>query len=500
MITAEFVDAAISGASTRNRPGLADLMAAAEADAFDIVVTESLDRLSRDLEDMAGIFKRLAYRGIKIITLADGEVGTLHVGLRGIVAKLYLEDLAQKTRRGQVGRVRAGRIPGGRCYGYDVVTVGSERGRRVVNSCEAEIIRRIFAEHLGGDSPLKIAARLNTEGVPGPRGGLWGASTINGSRKRRNGLLNNELYAGRLVYNRQRFLKDPATGKRQARANPGTDWITTEVPELLIIDAKTWEAVQSRRLLQNGTRLHHTRRPKRLLSGLLQCGDCGANFIVRTRHFVGCSRRINNGACNNKRVVSMVEIERRVLGALRQHLLAPEIVAGAIEAYRTERERLAREQCRMRTKVERDLAEVDRRIARLIDIIECKNDGREEARALAARIAVLEEQRREIESRMQRVPGPQVVSLHPQAAARYKHKVAEIHDALSRGDAASAEAVALVRELIIKIRIVPGNKGEPVGLDIVGDLAALMAAEPDGKTVTAMVVAGAGFEPTTFRL
>jgi site-specific DNA recombinase len=98
------------------------------------------------------------------------------------------------------------------------------------------------------------------------------------------------------------------------------------------------------------------------------------------------------------------------------------------------------------------------------------------------------------------VPGKEIVSLHPQAAQRYKQKVAEIHDALSRGDAASAEAVGLVRDLITEIRVMPRGKGEPVALEIVGDLAALMATERDENSVTASMVAGVGFEPTTFRL
>jgi site-specific DNA recombinase len=106
-VVAEFSDAAISGASLHNRPGLLDLLVAAQAQQFDAVLTESIDRLSRDLEDIAGLHKRLAYWGVKIVTLADGEVGKLHVGLKGIIASIYLDDLAQKTRRGQVGRVRA---------------------------------------------------------------------------------------------------------------------------------------------------------------------------------------------------------------------------------------------------------------------------------------------------------------------------------------------------------------------------------------------------------
>jgi site-specific DNA recombinase len=55
-VVREFSDAAISGASRHNRPGLADLMAAAEAGTVDVVVTESLDRIARNLADMAAIF------------------------------------------------------------------------------------------------------------------------------------------------------------------------------------------------------------------------------------------------------------------------------------------------------------------------------------------------------------------------------------------------------------------------------------------------------------
>jgi DNA invertase Pin-like site-specific DNA recombinase len=246
-VVAQFLDAAISGASLHNRPGLRDLLIAAKERRFEAVLTESLDRMSRDLEDIAGLHKRLAYWGVKIVTLADGEVGKLHVGLKGLIASLYLDDLAQKTRRGQVGCLRAGRIPGGRCYGYDVVNEGQERGRRIINAAEAAIVKRIFAEYLAGASPISIATQLNSEAIPSPRGGKWNASTINGSRKRANGILSNSLYVGVVTYNRQRFIKDPTTGKRQARPNPRSDWLTTKIPELRIVDSDTWEKLQAGR-------------------------------------------------------------------------------------------------------------------------------------------------------------------------------------------------------------------------------------------------------------
>ena len=75
---------------------------------FDVVLTESLDRLSRDQEDIAGFYKRTLFAGIKIVTLAEGEISELHVGLKGTMGALYLKDLALKTRRGLEGRVAPG--------------------------------------------------------------------------------------------------------------------------------------------------------------------------------------------------------------------------------------------------------------------------------------------------------------------------------------------------------------------------------------------------------
>lgn len=352
-VVAEFSDAAISGASIANRPGLQDLMRAAESGSFDVVLCEALDRVSRDLEDIAGIYKRLTFRGLQLVTIADGVVGTLHVGLRGIVARLYLEDLAQKTRRGQIGRARAGRVPGGRCYGYDVVA-GEERGKRVINEREAEIVRRIYREYAAGVRPMAIVKRLNVDKIPGPRGGPWNVSTLLGSRKRRNGILNAEVYVGRLVYNRQRFIKDPATGKRQARANAPDEWLTVDVPEFKIIDAETWAAVEARRAALGRTQLTQRRRPRHLLSGLLTCGTCGGSMIVATRMrditYFGCSVRLNRGACHNTRLAPAPDIEARVLAGLKRLLLAPEAIELAVEAYRAERVRLAREQAQARAR------------------------------------------------------------------------------------------------------------------------------------------------------
>ena len=109
-------------------------------------------------------------------------------------------------------------------------------GEREIDGGQAAIVHRMFEEYAAGCAPRLIATRLNREALPSPRGGQWNASTINGSRQRRNGILNNELYIGRITYNRQRFVKDPDTGKRTARPNPEHEWNVKEVSHLRIVD------------------------------------------------------------------------------------------------------------------------------------------------------------------------------------------------------------------------------------------------------------------------
>lgn len=120
------------------------------------------------------------------------------------------------------------------------------RGDRAIDPVEAAVVRRIFEDYARGLSPKKIAEALNLERVPGPQGGHWGTSTIHGNRERGTGILNNELYIGRQVWNRLRYVKDPGTGKRISRLNPETEWVITEVPDLQIIDDALWEQVRSR--------------------------------------------------------------------------------------------------------------------------------------------------------------------------------------------------------------------------------------------------------------
>jgi site-specific DNA recombinase len=165
----------------------------------DVVLAEALDRFSRDQEDTAGLFKRLTFAGVNIVTLAEGDITHLHIGLKGTMNALFLKELADKTRRGLRGRVELGKAGGGSAS----ATASSARFKDGVSrpasarSCpRSRIVRRIFKDYAPARRRSR-SRRLERRRLRGPRGALWSPSTIHGNPKRGTGILNNELYIGR---------------------------------------------------------------------------------------------------------------------------------------------------------------------------------------------------------------------------------------------------------------------------------------------------------------
>src|SRR5215472_1514980 len=162
VIVRTYSDAAASGAS-RFRPGYQWLLSELDRGIFDVVVVEALDRLSRKLADIADLYDRCAFAGIKLFAVNVDEIGAMHIGMLGTMAQLYLSDLREKTWRGQLGRVLQGKLPGGKAYGYEVAGPGT--GVRRIKPAEAAVIRRTFREFADGRSPRAIAKQLNAEGI-----------------------------------------------------------------------------------------------------------------------------------------------------------------------------------------------------------------------------------------------------------------------------------------------------------------------------------------------
>jgi site-specific DNA recombinase len=199
----------------------------------------------------------------------------------------------------------------------------------------------------------------------------------------------------------------------------------------------------------------------------------------------GCSVRMNRRGCDNARNVAANEVESRVLAALRKYLLAPDIIAAAIEAYCEERQRLSREASRERRSLEREYSDTKRKTEALIRAIEEGGD----TKLLLPRLKVLGAQKDELEARLVLADSPDVVELYPQAAKRYAGQVTEVQAALSAGDVAGLEAVGLVRDLITRVRVSATPRGRPRGGGRPGSIT--------DRERSATSVMSIGFEPTT---
>ncbi|MDP3379559.1 MAG: recombinase family protein, partial [Brevundimonas sp.] len=354
-------------------------------------MAEALDRLSRDQEHIAGLHKRMRFLGVEIFTKAEGPISEMHVGLGGTMSAIFLRHLAEKTHRGLEGRVKQGKSAGGISYGYRLdrqpLPDGTHTtGDRVIDPGEAAIVRRIFTEYDRGLSARSIAIGLNRDGIAPPRSGgkgsgTWSFSTISGNWQRGTGILNNSLYVGKLVWNRQHFIKDPDSGKRQARMNPSSDWITEEVPHLRIIEDALWTRVKQRqgairedilteRAEDPGApKIERGHRPRYLLSGLLTCGCCGAGYIMISDTRYGCSAARNRGTCTNRKTIARKDVETRVLNGLQSRLMHPDLIREYITTWQQEMQKERLESLAARGEQERRLAKVLRDIENIVTAI-----------------------------------------------------------------------------------------------------------------------------------
>ncbi|MGY0794201.1 recombinase family protein [Azospirillum argentinense] len=517
-LTQTYADRAISGGSLL-RPGIQALIEDAMAARFTVVVAEALDRISRDQADVAAFYKRMQFAGIRIITLAEGEITDLHVGLKGTMNALFLKDLADKTRRGLRGRVEAGASAGGRCYGYDVVhAFGPDglpvHGQRRINEAEAAVVRRVFRDYATGLSPKRIALALNAEGIPAPSGGTWGPSTINGNAERGTGVLNNELYIGRLVWNRLRYIKDPDSGKRVSRLNAPDQWVVQEVPELRIVGQELWNRVKARQAqMTNDVRgaaggpqeFWDRRRPRFLLSGLIRCGCCGGGYSKISANLFGCSAARNKGptACGNRMNIRRDVLEATVLDSLRRRLMEPKLFKVFCEEFTAELNRQLAAESSTVDQAKAELARVERRMGKLVDAIA---EG-VPARSVKDELVRLEARQEELRLTLAEAPAKRRPLLHPNMADLYRARVTALQDALTTPDT-QAEAAELIRSLIEAVVLMPEDG--TLRVDLHGALAGILAlcsgtrkAGPvsgAGLAEQIKMVAGAGFEPATFRL
>jgi site-specific DNA recombinase len=159
---------------------------------------------------------------------------------------------------------------------------------------------------------------------------VWSASTLNGNASRNHGILVNPIYAGTIVWNRVRMIKDPDSGKRVSRNNPPSEWMRVAASHLAIVDVDIFQLAQERKQVRSHAHPGMRRAPKHLFSGLLKCNCCGGGMSIKDRDHgrtrIICTRSKESGTCNNRRAFYMDQIERRIATGLRSRLGSSEAI------------------------------------------------------------------------------------------------------------------------------------------------------------------------------
>ncbi len=165
------------------------------------------------------------------------------------------------------------------------------------------------------------------------------------------------------------MIKDPDTGKRVSRPNPPSEWQSIDTPHLRIVGQELFKRASAIKQERGGAIPCHTRKPKRVLSGLLKCGCCGAGMSVKDtrkgRQRIQCTQMKEAGTCEHRRVYDLDTIERTVFDGLKANLTTPDLITAYVETYNEERKRLASGLIANRSRIEKRLARVKREFDRI---------------------------------------------------------------------------------------------------------------------------------------
>jgi len=283
VIVGEYADDGVSGTTPLgDRPAGARLLADARAGLIDEVWVYKLDRLGRDLIELAIARRTLVQLGIRLVSAMEGEPDDFMFDIQSAVAANERRVFLRRTAHGMSRAAREGRYCGGIvAFGFRVE--GAKQNARLVpdetivwaDRSAADLVRDIYERlALGGQSCRAIARDFNALGIPthyardgrGVRGkltqGLWRPSRI------RN-LVVNPVYRGELQYGRR-------IDQRGAKTERVGHEITSAAIEGLVSPV-AWQAAQdalaaNRRVAKNTRRIY-------LLRGVIRCGICGLTYV-----------------------------------------------------------------------------------------------------------------------------------------------------------------------------------------------------------------------------
>jgi site-specific DNA recombinase len=328
-----------TGVELWERPELTALRQAIRRRLVQVVVVYAIDRLSRDPVHLGVILSEAEHAGVEICFVTEpldaSPEGQLIRFVRGYAAKVEHEKIKERTMRGKLARLRAGKIlPGWKPkYGY---LWNADRTGYVLDPETAPIAIRIKDQYLRGHATRRICAELMADAIPTPArspSGIWRACTI-------RQILMDPAYAGHPAGMRKQYGK--ARGKITMRYRPPEEQVS--LPAKVLPAFWTWTEHQAIlvRLEANkrlSTRNNRSPWESLLRGGYVRCAVCGTTMSVKPKTKTSpllyqCTSNWGLASRCRRQSLGLPKVDAAVWARVKTILSKPEIVAAELERLR----------------------------------------------------------------------------------------------------------------------------------------------------------------------
>lgn len=329
-----------SGAVIYGRSGLLRLLDDAKVCRFGILITESIDRLSRDQCDVHYIYKKLKRYKVDLYD-CKSKVEPIHITFGAFLAQEMRKQMRILVAAGRKLSFEDGTDLHRARFGY--MKDPKRRGRTLPHPDRAPAAEYCYSSFLRGASLAMIANELSGKyPTPGDcveidqgtwSGAPWSPWTPNMVRE----ILCAPLYMGLLVDGVTKVERDEDTFELLPRTlRPAREWTIVEVPHCRIVSKDDWFAAKDLMDERRQNRAERDNCAHYLLTHRLFCSSCESSL---TFHYANRRREtmVRCDACRelgdaNAVNLTISSVERAVLSTLIESVLCPE----AVDAFREE--------------------------------------------------------------------------------------------------------------------------------------------------------------------
>ena len=268
-----YADEALTGTKD-NRENFQRLLAECRKGTVQMVITKSISRFARNTVTLLETVRELKALGVDVYfeeqnihtMSADGEL------MLTILAS-YAQEESLSVSENMKWRIRRN-FEEGKPWSGLILGYRFQNGQFVVVPEEAEIVKRIFREYLGGLGATAIMKGLNEDGILTRVGKPW---RTEGVLK----ILRNYNYTGNLIL--QKTYRENHLTKRKMKNNGEKPQYHAVGTHEAIIDIATFEAVQEE--LARRSEHYSGKKPSTVtypFTRLIVCANCGKHYRRKT--------------------------------------------------------------------------------------------------------------------------------------------------------------------------------------------------------------------------